>query len=198
MGRLDEARLGLARIGERPTLKPEQLGLDQGLADRGAVDLHQRPCCPGARPVKARARSPFPVPVSPWIRMGGSRRPPMPWASGRFTVARTAWISEPSPSSSARRVTAAILRGARGAWYRAEEPVTHREQEGAQPTSHATTRWPRVSEESPSGREGASLCHSLFGLQQLRVSPDITCEVTPHDGLPCPALHTAAGYAPGQ
>jgi hypothetical protein len=43
MGRLEEARLGLARIGEGPALETEQLGLEQGLGDRGAVELHQRP-----------------------------------------------------------------------------------------------------------------------------------------------------------
>jgi hypothetical protein len=40
---LEETRLGLAGIGEGATLEAEQLGLEQGLGDRGAVDLHQRP-----------------------------------------------------------------------------------------------------------------------------------------------------------
>jgi hypothetical protein len=43
VGRLEEARFGLAGIGEGAALEAEQLGLEQGLGDRGAVDLHQRP-----------------------------------------------------------------------------------------------------------------------------------------------------------
>ena len=70
-----------------------------------------------------------------------------------------------------------LLIVARGAWRRAEKPTTHREQEGAQPDSHAATRYRRVSEENPPRREGASLGHSLFRLQQLRVDPDVACDV---------------------
>jgi hypothetical protein len=71
----------------------------------------------------ARAKSPLPVPVSPWISRGGRRRPSTPWASNRSTVARTAWIAGLSPSSSARGVTAGILRRRGGPGTGPEKPV---------------------------------------------------------------------------
>ena len=48
----EEARLGLPRIGEGPALEAEQLRLEQGLGDRGAVDLDERAGRPRAGPVK--------------------------------------------------------------------------------------------------------------------------------------------------
>jgi hypothetical protein len=38
---LEEAGLGLPGIRERPALEAEQLGLQQGLRDGGAVDVHE-------------------------------------------------------------------------------------------------------------------------------------------------------------
>ena len=82
---------------------------------------------------------------------------------------------------------------ARGACRRAEEPVAHRDQDGAQPDSRAATRWPRVSGESASGREVPRRRRSLFGLQKLRVGLEIARELALHDGPPDPALSAGAG-----
>ena len=45
---LKESRLALTRIGERAALHAEQLGFDEVLRDRGAVDLDPRPLAPPA------------------------------------------------------------------------------------------------------------------------------------------------------
>jgi hypothetical protein len=52
VGGLEKTRLGLARVGEGPPLEAEQLGLEQGLRDRSAVHLDERPRRPRAGPVK--------------------------------------------------------------------------------------------------------------------------------------------------
>jgi hypothetical protein len=52
MGELEEAGLGLAGIGERPALVAEQLGLEQGLGDRGAVDVDEGAAGAGAGAVQ--------------------------------------------------------------------------------------------------------------------------------------------------
>ena len=69
VGQLELAAAPGERAGERALLVAEQLGLDQLLGDRGAVDLHER--APRAGPSRAwiaRATSSLPVPFSPWIR----------------------------------------------------------------------------------------------------------------------------------
>ena len=41
VGRLEQARLGAAGVGERPALEAEHLGLQQRVGDRRAVDVHE-------------------------------------------------------------------------------------------------------------------------------------------------------------
>ena len=59
VGDLEESGLGLARVGERAALEAEQLGLDQGLRDGGAVDVHERRAGAAARPVDGRGQQPL-------------------------------------------------------------------------------------------------------------------------------------------
>jgi hypothetical protein len=51
----------------------------------------------------ACASNPLPVPVSPWIKMGGSRSLPARGRSNRRTCCRTASMRGCSPISSARK-----------------------------------------------------------------------------------------------
>ena len=53
MGRLEESRLGLARIGEGATLEAEQLGLQQRLGNGFAVDHDKRSAGAGAAVMNA-------------------------------------------------------------------------------------------------------------------------------------------------
>ena len=66
VGRLEQAAPGGDGAGERAALVAEQLGLEQRLGQRRAVDRHERAV--GARAARrgcARATSSLPVPVSP-------------------------------------------------------------------------------------------------------------------------------------
>src|SRR5262249_26477136 len=51
VGRLEQASLGVARVGERTALEPEELGFEERLGNGGTVNIDQRPCRPGAPPV---------------------------------------------------------------------------------------------------------------------------------------------------
>jgi hypothetical protein len=59
VGRLEEAGLGLARVGEGAPFEAEQLGLEQGLRDCSAVDLDERPRGPRAGPVNGAGHEPL-------------------------------------------------------------------------------------------------------------------------------------------
>ena len=100
--RLEQARLGLAGIGEGPRSKPNSSASRSVSGIAAQFSSTSGPVARGPARWRARASSPFPVPVSPRIRMVGSRRPSAPRASSRPTVSRTAWIAGLSPSSSAR------------------------------------------------------------------------------------------------
>ena len=67
--------LGLARVGEGAPLEAEQLGLEQGLGDRGAVDLDERPRRPRAGPVKGAGQQPL---ARPRLALDQQRRQPAP------------------------------------------------------------------------------------------------------------------------
>ncbi len=69
-GRLEEARLGALRIGEGAGLEAEQLGLEHGLGNGGAVDVDERAAPPGRRSRGSRAR---PVPCRCRSRPGAGR-----------------------------------------------------------------------------------------------------------------------------
>ena len=56
-----------------------------------------------------RASSPLPVPVSPWMRIGGSRRESAGRSSRRATFSRTARMPGLSPSSSLNAFIPGIL-----------------------------------------------------------------------------------------
>ena len=59
VGRLEETGLGLTRIGEGPALEAEQLGLEEGVGNRGAVDLDERSRRAGAGPVQGAREEPL-------------------------------------------------------------------------------------------------------------------------------------------
>ena len=59
MRRLEQAGFGLTRVGEGSALEAEELGLEEGLGNRGAVDLDERPRCAGAGPVKGASQEPL-------------------------------------------------------------------------------------------------------------------------------------------
>ena len=57
---LEEARLGLARVGERAPLEAEELRLQQGPGNRGAVDVNERPRRAGPPAVDGPGQEPLP------------------------------------------------------------------------------------------------------------------------------------------
>ena len=65
VGRLEEPGLGLPSVGERPALEPEQLGLQQGLGNRGAVDVYEGAGCPVAGAVDGAGEQPLAGPRLP-------------------------------------------------------------------------------------------------------------------------------------
>ena len=73
MGRFDQSLLGGPGVGERSALETEELRLQEGVGDRGAVDIDEGPA--PRRPLRwsRPATNPFPVPVSPRSRIGGRR-----------------------------------------------------------------------------------------------------------------------------
>jgi hypothetical protein len=100
--RLEEAALGVARVGEGAALEAEHLGLEERGGNGGAVDVHEGAARPGTGPVQRAATSPLPVPVSPWRRIGGSRRVSDCRWSNRPIVSRIAAIPGLSPISPVR------------------------------------------------------------------------------------------------
>ena len=108
VGGLEEPRLGLARVRERAALEAEQLRLEQGLGDRGAVDVDERPAGRGPARWIARATSPLPVPVSPWISTDAIRRAPRCLLTSRLTFSRTDSMTGLAPINSASRSIARL------------------------------------------------------------------------------------------
>ena len=73
VGRLEAAVAALDRAGERAALVAEQLGLEQRLGERGAVDRDERLArARELRSCSVRATSSLPVPLSPVISTGAS------------------------------------------------------------------------------------------------------------------------------
>ena len=60
MGALEKAGLGLAGVGEGATLEAEELGLEQGFGDGGAVDADEGALATGAFPVDQARNEPLP------------------------------------------------------------------------------------------------------------------------------------------
>jgi hypothetical protein len=56
VGGLEEARFGLVGVGEGATLEAEELGLEQGFGDGGAVDADEGALATGAFPVDQEDR----------------------------------------------------------------------------------------------------------------------------------------------
>ena len=105
VGGLEQPSLRLAGVREGAPLEPEHLRLEQGLGNRRAVDVDE-----GSRRLagparwSARATSPLPLPVSPWIRTGGRRRTSDARATRRAIRSRIATMPGLSPTSSGRSV----------------------------------------------------------------------------------------------
>ena len=78
--RLEEARLGLAGIGEGPPLEAEQLRFEERLGDCGAVQLDERSRCPGARPVEGPGKQSLP---RPGLALDQDGRQPAPLGPAR-------------------------------------------------------------------------------------------------------------------
>ena len=104
--RFDEPLLGCPRVGERSALEAEQLRLEERLGDRGAVDVDERTDRPPPDRCRSPATSPFPVPVSPRMRIG--REP----ARRRSAPAAVSALS----AKSMRRASTDELRRAEGEW----------------------------------------------------------------------------------
>ena len=60
VGALEKAGLGLAGVGEGATLEAEELGLEQGFGDGGAVDADEGALATGAFPVDQARNEPLP------------------------------------------------------------------------------------------------------------------------------------------
>ena len=80
IGRLEESRLGLPRVGEGAALEAEQLGLEQRLGNGRAVDVHERPAPPGAVAVNGLGQEPF---ACSGLAQDEDRRQPAARAHGR-------------------------------------------------------------------------------------------------------------------
>jgi hypothetical protein len=76
--RLEQSGLGLAGIGERAALEAEELGLQQRLGNRAAVDVHERTGGPRATAVDRRGQEPL---ARPRLAENEDRRKP-PRGSG--------------------------------------------------------------------------------------------------------------------
>jgi len=84
MGRLEAPRPVLDRAGEGAVHVPEQLALEQALAQRTAVDTYERSRGAIAQMVNAVAISSLPVPVSPNSRTEALLQPRAAWSDTRL------------------------------------------------------------------------------------------------------------------
>ena len=102
MGRFDQSLLGGPGVGERSALETEELRLQEGVGDRGAVDIDERAGAASSAPVEDRpATNPFPVPVSPRSRIGGGGAPSSAIRARRRICPRSASSAALWPMSSA-------------------------------------------------------------------------------------------------
>ena len=74
VGDLEESGLGVTGVGERPALEPEELGLQQRLGDRGAVEIDERPVRARAGAMKGAGQEPLARPGLALDQDRGRRR----------------------------------------------------------------------------------------------------------------------------